>query len=60
MSLHADTLLRVTESFAEGSFEELFDYKWSDVDSFIGAAEEFVPSKDRAAFAAAVRLAFPS
>lgn len=55
--LHADTLLRVIEGFAEGSFEKLFDYQWADVESFIKAGNDYVPAKDRARFAEAVRKA---
>ncbi len=54
---NADTLLRCIEGFAEGSFEELFDYEWRDAEAFIKAGNDYVPSKDRAAFAAAVRAA---
>ena len=53
--LNADTLLRCIEDFAEGSFEELFDYKWHDVEDFIMAGFDYVPIKHRAAFAEAVR-----
>lgn len=52
-----DTLLRIIEGFAEGSFEELFDYKWTDAESFIQAANDYVPFKDQARFAEAVRQA---
>lgn len=55
--LNADTLLRVIEGFAEGSFEELFDYQWTDAEAFIKAGNDYVPAKDRAEFAAEVRKA---
>ncbi len=60
MALHADTLLRVTESFARGSFEELFDYKWTNLESFITAACDYVPRKNRFKFGMAVRQAVGS
>jgi len=55
--LNTDALLRIIEGFAEGSFEELFDYEWTDAESFIQAGCDYVPFKNQAAFAAAVRAA---
>lgn len=52
-----DTLLRITEGYATGSFEELFDVQWTNVESFIKAAYDYVPRGSRIKFAEKVRAA---
>ncbi len=52
--IDTNVLLRVTEAFAEGSFETLFDTEWPTVEGFIRAANDYVPKDSRSRFAIAV------
>lgn len=55
--LNPDTLMRVTEGYAEGFFEELFEREWTDAESFIRSASDYIEPKYRQIFAAKLREA---
>jgi hypothetical protein len=53
--LDPDKLREVVEQYAEGSFEELFDIEWTDIDSFKKAALDYVHTRHHAEFVIALR-----
>ncbi len=55
--LDANVLLRVTERYAGGQFEILFDYVWTDIESFIKSALVFIPKRQHKTFISAIREA---
>ena len=48
--LDSDKLLRALEPYADGAFDALVDVEWYNVESFYGAACDYIDRDDREIF----------